>query len=334
MGDSQRDIIEDLVASIRSNQRFLVATHVRPDGDAIGSVLSMVHILQLLGKAADPYCRDPVPTAYTFLPAAGSIGHTVPGPGPSLYDVAILVDCGEFLRVGPPLAESIRKVPFLVSIDHHVSHTSFGDLFWNTTSASSTCEMLYDLCLRLPLAIDSDLATTLYTGLLADTGSFRFSNTNQRVLEIAANLVAAGADPAFIAEQVYDSASVEGLRLLARVLATLSFHANGRLATAQMSRKMFSETAANPADAEGFINFLRSVKPVEMAMLFREGTEGNVHVSMRSKGDVDVASFAQRQGGGGHRHAAAFEVSGRLGAIRSRFTDEAQLVLEQMTWKR
>jgi len=332
MSNSQHDIVEDLVVSIRSNQRFLVATHVRPDGDAIGSVLSMTHLLQRLEKRADPYCQDPAPTAYKFLPAAQSIRNTVSRP--TLYDVAILVDCGEFLRVGPALVESIRQVPFLVSIDHHVSHTSFGDLFWNKTSASSTCEMLYDLCLSLSLTIDADLATTLYTGLLADTGSFRFSNTNQRVLEIAANLVAAGADPAFIAEQVYDSASVQSLRLLAKVLATLSFHANGRLATAEMSQKMFSETAAAPADAEGFINFLRSVKPVEMAMLFREGTEGNVHVSMRSKGDVDVASFARRQGGGGHRHAAAFEVPGRMGAIRPRFTKEAQLYLEQMTWKR
>jgi phosphoesterase RecJ-like protein len=332
MSNSERAIIEDLVASIGSNQRFLVATHVRPDGDAIGSVLSMTHLLQRLGKRADPYCQDPTPTAYKFLPAVHSIRDAVPRP--SLYEVAILVDCGEFLRVGPSLLESIRQVPFLICIDHHVSHTSFGDLFWNRTSASSTCEMLYDLCLSLQLTIDADLATTLYTGLLADTGSFRFSNTNQRVLEIAADLVASGADPAFIAEQVYDSASVESLRLLARVLATWSFHADGRLATAEMSQEMFSETAATPGDAEGFINFLRSVKSVEMAMLFREGTEGKVHVSMRSKGDVDVASFARRQGGGGHRHAAAFEVSGRLGAICSRFTQEAQLYLEQMTWKR
>jgi bifunctional oligoribonuclease and PAP phosphatase NrnA len=332
MSSSEYDSIENLVVSIRSNQRFLVATHVRPDGDAIGSVLSMTRLLLRMGKRADPYCQDPAPTAYKFLPAAQSIRNTVSQP--SLYDVAVLVDCGELLRVGPSLLESIRQIPFLISIDHHVSHTPFGDLFWNRTSASSTCEMLYDLCLSLELTIDGDLATTLYTGLLADTGSFRFSNTNQRVLEIAADLVASGADPAFIAEQVYDSASVESLHLLARVLATLTFHANGRLATAEMNQKMFSETAAAPADAEGFINFLRSVKPVEMAMLFREGTEGNVHVSMRSKGEVDVASFARRQGGGGHRHAAAFEVSGRLGAIRSRFTQEAQLYLEQMTWKR
>ncbi len=332
MNKPKDDIIPEIVASIQLSQSFLVATHVRPDGDAIGSVLSMTHLLHRLGKKADPYCQDPVPTAYRFLPGASSIRDRILQP--SRYDVAILVDCGDFLRVGPALAGAIEQVPFLISIDHHVAHASFGNLYWNRTSASSACEMLYDLGLRLPVTIDADLATTLYTGLLADSGSFRFSNTNQRVLEIAAKLVAAGADPAFIAEQVYDSASVESLRLLTMVLATLSFHGSDRLATAEMSQNMFAETAASPADAEGFINFLRSVKSVEMAMLFREGTEGQVHVSMRSKGDVDVAGFAQRQGGGGHRHAAAFEVPGRLPAVRSRFTTEALAYLEQTMGKR
>jgi bifunctional oligoribonuclease and PAP phosphatase NrnA len=327
MNNPQHDIIQEIGASIRHNQRFLVATHVRPDGDAVGSVLAMTHLLHSLGKEADPYCQDPVPTAYRFLPGTPSIRDRALQP--ERYDVAILVDCGDFLRVGPALAEPIGQIPFLISIDHHVAHASFGNIYWNKTSASSACEMLYDLCLSLPVAIDADLATTLYTGLLADSGSFRFSNTNRRVLEIAADLVASGADPAFIAEQVYDSASVESLRLLAMVLATLSLHVSDRLATAQMSQKMFTETAASPADAEGFINFLRSVKTVVMAMLFREGTEGKIHVSMRSKGNVDVASFAQRQGGGGHRHAAAFEVSGTLSDIRSRFTEQAQTYLEQ-----
>ena len=332
MNNPRRDVIQEVAASIRGSQRFLVATHVRPDGDAIGSVLAMAHLLARLGKKADPYCQGSVPTAYQFLPGADFIRDSVLQP--SRYDVAVLVDCGDFLRVGTALAEAISRVPFLISIDHHVAHAPFGNIFWNRTSASSACEMLYDLCLALPVTIDAALATTLYTGLLADTGSFRFSNTNQRVLEIASQLVAAGAKPAYIAEQVYDSASVESLRLLAKVLATISFHANDRLATAEMSQKMSSETATSPADTEGLINFLRSVKAVEMAMLFREGTDGTVHVSMRSKGDVDVASFAQRHGGGGHRHAAAFEVPGTLPMTRSRFTREALTYLEQLTGKR
>jgi phosphoesterase RecJ-like protein len=332
MNNPELETIQEIATSIRFNQSFLVATHVRPDGDAIGSVLSMTRMLHRLGKRAVPHCQDLVPAAYRFLPAVQSIRDRVTQP--SSYDAAVLVDCGEFLRVGPALAESIRQVPFLISIDHHITHTSFGNIFWNKTSASSTCEMLYDLCLSLSITIGADLATTLYTGLLTDSGSFRFSNTSQRVLEIAGALVAAGADPAFVAQQVYDSVSVQSLRLLERVLATLAFHANDRLATAEMTQRMFSETATSPADAEGFINFLRSVKSVEMAMLFREGTDGKIHVSMRSKGNVDVAGFAQRQGGGGHRHAAAFEVPGTLDAIRSRFTREALTFLEQVIWKR
>ncbi len=332
MSKPSHDVVRELIASIQSNQRFLVATHVRPDGDAIGSVLSMTRVLQRLGKTADPYCQDPVPAAYEFLPAVQSIRNNATRP--DLYDVAVLLDCGEFLRVGEALAESIRRIPFQISIDHHISYGSFGNVFWNKTTASSTCEMLYELCQDLPLTIDADLATTLYTGLLSDTGSFRFSNTNQRVLEIAANLVAAGARPAFIAEQVYDSASVQSLWLLAKVLATLAFYSDDHLATAEMSQKMFSETRAAPADAEGFVNFLRSVGTVKMAILFREGTDGDVHVSLRSKGDIDVADFARRLGGGGHRNAAAFHVRGELGATRARFTGEALAFLEQETWKR
>lgn len=327
MNKPKPDSMQEILTSIRFGQRFLVATHIRPDGDAIGAVLSMTYMLRQLGKGADPYCNDPVPMAYRFLPGVSTIRDRVSQP--SVYEVAILVDCGEFLRVGSALAEAIHQVPFLITIDHHVSHSAFGNIFWNNTSASSTCEMLYDLCLALQLPIDADLATTLYTGLLTDSGSFRFSNTNQRVLEVAANLVAAGADPAYIAEHVYDSASVQSLRLLARILGTLSFSADERLATAEMTQEMFSETASSPSDAEGFINFLRSVKSVEMAMLFREGTDGKIHVSMRSKGSVDVAGFAQRQGGGGHRHAAAFEIEGILAAIRTRFTSEALAYLEQ-----
>ena len=327
MSKPQPDTIQEIVTSIQFSQRFLVVTHIRPDGDAIGSVLSMTHMLRQMGKQVDPYCNDPVPAAYRFLPLVHTIRDRVSHP--SHYEVAILVDCGEFLRVGSALAEAINQIPFLISIDHHLSHAGFGNIFWNNTAACSTCEMLYDLSLRLPITIDRDLATTLYTGILADSGSFRFSNTNQRVLEIAARLVAAGAQPAFIAEQVYDSTSVESLRLLTRTLATLAFYAEDRLATAEMSQEMFSETASRPSDAEGFINFLRSVKTVEMAMLFREGTDGKIHVSMRSKGNTDVAAFARRRGGGGHRHAAAFEVEGTLEVIRSRFTSEALSTLEQ-----
>jgi phosphoesterase RecJ-like protein len=183
--------------------------------------------------------------------------------------------------------------------------------------------MLYDLAMSIPLALDCDVATCLYTGLMTDTGSFRFSNTTERVLEVARDLVRSGADPSYIAEQVYDSSSPEQLKLLSQVLTSVRFLARDRLVTAELSQKMLLETSTSAADSESFINHLRSVRPVEIAMLFKEEKDGLINVSMRSKGMVDVATFAQRLGGGGHRHAAAFRVRGHLNDVRLQVTQKA-----------
>ncbi|MDY0041592.1 MAG: bifunctional oligoribonuclease/PAP phosphatase NrnA [Desulforhabdus sp.] len=322
MSDANSPALLDVQLAIERYKRFAVATHVRPDGDAIGSLLGLTYMLRKLGKEADPYCQDPVPSAHRFLPGSRSIRHSIEQP--SFYDAAILVDCGSLLRVGNALADSIGKIPFLINIDHHMNDTPFGDIFWVTPSVSSTCEMLYHLCGQLQLALDPDIAAQLYTGLLADTGSFRFSNTNRQVLALASALVEAGAQPAYIAEQLYESASPESIQLLARVLSTIAFSSDNRVATAELTQKMFAETHTLPEDSEGFINHLRSVKSVELAVLFREDDDNElVHVSMRSKGKIDVSAFARRHGGGGHRNAAAFRVSGKLDAIRSEYTEKA-----------
>jgi len=313
--------LREIAEAIERRNRFLVATHVRPDGDAIGSVLGMTWMLRKLGKTADAYCQDPAPPAQAFLAGAQGIRQHLADP--SVYDAAILVDCGGFDRVGDSLADSIQHIPLLINIDHHVNDAPFGDIYWVNSAASSSCEMLYELCQSLPVALDADLAAQLYTGLLMDTGGFRFSNTNQRVLEIAGELVAAGANPAHIAEQVYESVSPQAIQLLARVLGTIRFFADNRLATAELSQKMFNETGTSPADSEGFINHLRSVKTVLLAMLFREDKDEVVHVSLRSKNPVDVAAWAKRYGGGGHRRAAAFRLNGRLSEVRSHITEEA-----------
>lgn len=321
MNEAQTDCVTEIVKTIMEHRRFLVTTHVRPDGDALGSMLAMVFALRRLGKTADAYCQDPVPRTYSFLPGS----HTI-RDGASLdfhHDVAVFVDCGDHHRVGARLAAYTKGMPLLINIDHHVSANPFGDISWVDPSASSTCEMLYDLFNRMRLVIDPEIACQLYTGLMTDTGSFRFSNTNRRVLEIAAKLVEAGADPSGIAERVFESALPQTLHLLARMLSSVSFHADGRLATGELSLRMFTDTGTTPAESEGFINHLRSVQPVTMAMLFREEEGGIIHVSLRSKDRVDVAVFAQRYNGGGHRRAAAFRVNGNLEGIRSEFTGKA-----------
>ncbi|HOV84730.1 MAG TPA: bifunctional oligoribonuclease/PAP phosphatase NrnA [Syntrophobacteraceae bacterium] len=314
--------IQRIAELIHRHRSFLVSTHVRPDGDAVGALLALVFMLRRLGKRADPYCQDPSPACYEFLAGAETISTELPRPG--VYEVAVLVDCGDLERVGPALAPAIRTVPLTINIDHHSKNdTPFGTVSWVKPGASSTCEMLYDLSPALPVSLDDEIATHLYTGLMTDTGSFRFSNTTRRVLEIATALVAAGADPARIAQEVYDSASPQGLKLLAQVLSSVVFLSGDRLATMVLTQRMFQETGTTPEDTEGFINYIRSVKPVHLAMLFRQERNGMIHVSMRSKGRVDVAALARRYGGGGHRHAAAFRVAGSLDRVRETFTDAA-----------
>ena len=321
MNEKQIANIREIITAIRNNDRFLVATHVRPDGDAIGSLLGMKLILQRLGKKADAFSHDRFPPEFEFLPGSGEVRSKLSESDD--YDVAVFVDCGDFDRVGEDLTEFISgRVPFVINIDHHCSNNPFGDAYWVETAASSACEMLFDLCMHLSLAPDADLASLLYVGIVTDTGSFRFSNTSRRVFEIASSLIEAGADAAFLAGQVYDSASPQKLNLLARVLSTVEFHAGARIATAELTRAMLASTAASYMDSEGFINHLRSVKSVDVALLFREGSDGMIHVSLRSRNGIDVARLAQRHGGGGHRQAAACRVKGKLDAVRSMLIGE------------
>ena len=322
MTENQSVKVREIISAIRENERFLVATHVRPDGDAIGSVLGMKLILQRLGKKVVALSQDKFPPEFEFLPGTAEVRNR---PSSSAdFDVAILVDCGDFDRVGNDISEFIRtRVPIVINIDHHCIHSPFGNIYWIETAVSSTCEMLFDICTHLSLPLDADLASLLYTGIVTDTGSFRFSNTNRRVFEVSSMLVEAGADPAYIARQVYDSASPEKLSLLARVLGTIEFHDHSRIATAELTLAMLSSTGGTYMDSEGFINHLRSVRSVDLAILFREGNEGLVHISLRSKEGIDVARFAQRYGGGGHRQAAACRIPGNLNAVRSMLVNEA-----------
>ncbi len=321
MSEQKTSKIRELISAIRNNERFMVSTHVHPDGDAIGALLGMKFILQRLGKKVDVYAQDRFPPEFEFLPQAREVPNR---PLESaVYEVAILVDCGDFERVGEELLGFIKRVPFIINIDHHVLGKPFANINWVETSASSTCEMLFDLCMGLSLAPDAALSSVLYTGILTDTGSFRHSNTNRRVFEIVSVLVEMGADPAYIATQVYDSATPEKLKLLAQVLGTVEFHAGSKIVTAELTHAMLSGSSSYYMDSEGFINHLRSVKSADLAILFREVNDGLVHVSLRSREGIDVARLAQRHGGGGHRQAAACRIRGTLHSVRSMFIGEA-----------
>jgi phosphoesterase RecJ-like protein len=302
-------LIEAIAKELRDNKRFLLTTHVNPDGDAIGSLGALALVLEDLGKEVVAYCQDEIPGFLRFLPYSERIVREIPGPNG--FDVAVVLDCGELDRIGNA-AEALQQVEKIIHIDHHSSSDDFGQLNLVRPECSSTAEILYEIFQAIPASLSSEAAENIYTAILTDTGSFRFANTTARALDIAAEMVALGVAPDKIASEVYDSMSPERLQLLALSLNTLTLRANGRLATMQVSRRMLEETKTSVMDTDGFVNYPRGINTAEMAIFFREMDSGKVNVSLRSRGGLNVAEFARNYDGGGHHNAAAFRAEGSL----------------------
>ena len=302
-------MIAAIARELRDNKRFLLTTHVNPDGDAIGSLGALALVLEDMGKKVVAYCQDEIPAFLRFLPYSDRIVKEIPGP--DRFDVAVVLDCGELDRIGNA-AEVLQHVEKIIHIDHHSSSDDFGQLNLVRPECSSTAEILYEIIQAIPASLNKEAAENIYTAILTDTGSFRFANTTARALDIAAEMVALGVAPDKIASEVYDSMSPERLRLLARSLHTLTLRANGRLATMQVSRRMLEETKTTVMDTDGFVNYPRGISTAEMAIFFREMDSGKVNVSLRSRGKLNVAEFARSYDGGGHHNAAAFRAEGSL----------------------
>jgi phosphoesterase RecJ-like protein len=302
-------LIEAIAKELRDNNRFLLTTHVNPDGDAIGSLGALALVLEDLGKQVVAYCQDEIPGFLRFLPYSERIVREIPGP--NRFDVAVVLDCGELDRIGNA-SEALQQVEKIIHIDHHSSSDDFGQLNLVRPECSSTAEILYEIFQAIPASLSLEAAENIYTAILTDTGSFRFANTTARALDIAAEMVALGVTPEKIASKLYDSMSPERLRLLALSLDTLTLRANGRLATMQVSRRMLEETNTSVMDTDGFVNYPRGINTAEMAIFFREMDSGKVNVSLRSRGRLNVAEFARNYDGGGHHNAAAFRVEGSL----------------------
>jgi phosphoesterase RecJ-like protein len=302
-------LIAAIARELRENERFLLTTHVNPDGDAIGSLGALALVLEDMGKKVVAYCQDEVPGFLQFLPYSDRIVREIPGLDG--FDVAVVLDCGELDRIGNA-AEVLQHVEQIIHIDHHSSSDDFGQLNLVRPESSSTAEILYDIIQAIPVSLSTEAAENIYTAILTDTGSFRFANTTARALDIAAEMVTLGVAPDKIASKIYDSMSPERLRLLAMSLQTLTVRAKGRLATMQVSRRMLEETKTTFIDTDGFVNYPRGISSVEMAIFFREMDAGMVNVSLRSRGKLNVAAFARTYGGGGHHNAAAFRAEGSL----------------------
>ncbi len=304
-------IPEQLLADVRQAGHVVLATHVNPDGDALGSLFGLADILQGLGKTVFPYLEEPVSHLYDFIPGSQSAKTDIAemqefvdscGAGDV---VCIALDCGDAGRLGKEKDQLLAVSPFLV-IDHHHGNTAFGDTLWLDAGSSSTGELVYELALALDAEVSSAAAYALYVAILTDTGSFHYDTTSPRTLRIAADLLEKGVSPEDVAGKVYDSFSLQRLRLMQMVLATLELHHDEQVGIVHVSSEMFAGSGAESGDIEGFINYPRSIKSVQVAVFLKETQKGFVGVSLRAKGTCDVAAIAAKYGGGGHKNAAGF----------------------------
>lgn len=295
-----------IVEQLQGARRVLLVAHAFPDGDALGSQIGLGLILEGMGKEVVYYAEAKVSYLYEFMPGVEKLQQTLPPP--SEIDCVVALDCGDRERLGRAMAELLTYKPLLV-IDHHKGHDNFGDIDWVLVDRASTGDMVYDLAVALKAEISQPAAYCLYTAIVTDTGSFKYSSTTAETFRVAAALVGKGVKPAEVAGKVFDNFTVSRLHLLEAVLSTLELFGEERIAVIHVTREMFQQTGACAGDTESFINYPRALASVKVAVFIKEAEDGMVGVSLRSKGnDCDVAEVAAAFSGGGHRNAAGFKI--------------------------
>ncbi|SDW26484.1 bifunctional oligoribonuclease/PAP phosphatase NrnA [Paenibacillus sp. CF384] len=292
---------------IRDGNRFLVVSHVQPDGDAISSTIVVGWLLRQLGKQAVLINEGAVPIRLHFLESSASIINYSKQPLEETFDRIIAIDCADFRRIGR-ISERFAESAQLLNIDHHPTNDAFGTANLIRIDAAATVEILYDLIEHGAISLDREVATAIYTGLLTDTGGFRYSNTTPRVMQVASRMLAEEVEGHWIANHLLEQMTKPQLLLLQRGLNRLTFSDDNRIAWLYVAFSDMSETGAVGDDLEGLVNYAVNVEGVDVGILFKETENGDVKVSMRSSGKADVAAIAQSFGGGGHVRAAGFRL--------------------------
>jgi phosphoesterase RecJ-like protein len=310
-------ISSKLTGLIRRSKSFLIAGHINPEGDSVGSTLALALGLKKLGKEVHVISSDPVPENLRFLPSSKIIKQTLPR---KKLDLLVLVDCNIPTRTG------FRdfNVKQAAVIDHHVLPADeAGSEFHRTLAAghidpdaAAAGVLVYKFLNKLKINIDKKIATNLYAAILVDTGGFRYSNASPESLKIAASLVEAGARPADISNELYDSVPFRSMKLLGLMLSTLD--KKDGIAWTTATRTMFDKTSSTAEDSEDFVDFPRKVKDVEVAVFFRQDGNKTYKLSLRSKGRVNVQKVAVSFGGGGHFAAAGCTVKGSLKEVQDK----------------
>lgn len=315
-------MLSQVVELIENKDRFAITTHVRPDGDGVGSSLGLCWLLKSLGKEAEVIVRDDIPPSYRQLPGADEIRRV--SVIDRDYDAIFVIECSNIDRPGIEKLED----QFVVNIDHHATCENFGTINWIDATASAVGEMIYNLCKAIGGRVSKEIAECVYMALVTDTGSFHFPNTTERTLKVASELVKVGVQPSRISEAVYNSYSWSRVALLQRVLATARRDSTGRVALMRQTLEMVEETGAVDGDNNGFVNMPLVAKEIVGAVYMREVQPGTYRVSLRSKGPINVARVAESFGGGGHKNAAGFRIGGDWDEVESEIEDRMNKAID------
>lgn len=320
--------VDDVVAFVRSREAFLLTSHARPDGDAIGSSVALALALDHLGKQATVVLRDPVPTTYVNFPAIDRIRFAERVEGP--FDAAIVLECSEVTRPG---VAGLDQYP-LVNIDHHLGNTMYGAVNWFDESAAACAELVADLIDALGVPWTPAIASHLYLGISTDTGGLRYGPISGRTYETCRRIVEAGVDTARLSRQIFESYSIGRVRLTGALLNAMTLHHDRRLAVLAFDDDLLARCGATVDDTEGLVNVPLGAREVLSVVMLKLQSDGTWRISLRSKGDVDVRAVALRWQGGGHRNAAGCTMTGDRVTVERLLVDamaEALHVLDAPT---
>lgn len=308
-----------IIEEIKNAERIMTVAHVSPEGDATGSMLAMAHLLWALGKDCVPYLEDPVPEVLEYLPGADRVCRDLSDEAP--FDLTISLDCGDLDRLGEKFV-AFKGKGTIINIDHHITNSKFGKYNLIDAESSATGEVLYDLAIAAGFEISKDAAINMYTAIVTDTGNFIYSSTSSETLRKAGHLVDLGVDAWDIAVHLNESHPARRMHLLGDVLNTLEVKKefNSKVAFLNLTLDALGRYGATREDADGFVDYGRAIKGVEVAILFREDKANGYKLSMRSKGLIDVSNICSHFGGGGHKNASGCYIEGTLEEVKALVT--------------
>lgn len=311
--------LEKAVEAIRKYKSFLITAHTNLEGDALGSELAFYRLLKKMGKTALIVNEDSLPYGYEFLPDKDKINRPNRYARRFKFDCLAVLDCSDLRRTGEVYRLNSRHRPIL-NIDHHISNEKFGQINWVEPYASSCAEMIYKLYRKLGVPLDRDSAICLYTGIMVDTGSFRYANATVSTHRIAAELLKFKLNIPFIYKNVYENIPFTDMQLLTEILPAMRREAKGKLAWCTIPQELLKKRKLSFDLTEHILSFARAIKDVEVVALFKEnlGVRDEIRVNLRSQGKIDVNKIASHFGGGGHKTASGATVHGKLESVRKK----------------